>query len=343
VRETGDSLPIRWTSLIVGPVLAGGLYFSIEVTFATETVGDKFRQALATVDARCKRERRGPYLEKEDPDFQRKVADTSCDILKLRPRDWDERKFLKVDAQPYSVPDDWVSTAEGKFAHSIRLPPPYDKPRQVYKKGMSAADYFRALCEEEAGDFVIRRVKAVEVVFDLRPRNELPPARLLHLFSIEDPYGYVRGETRSQIPTTWTGGNAYRALERKTSDGLGYERVFRTSISDRKASVEKIDGPTAEYGFTWRGITRPHDRENGIAGGELIAVDMHTNEVLGFRRGFAATDASERGVSWEFAAVCPKQDFRRGRSKDFDFGLWFLSEVLQPPKYAQYRREISGR
>ena len=33
--------------------------------------------------------------------------------------------------------------------------------------------------------------------------------------------------------------------------------------------------------YVWRGITRPHDREMGIAGGELIVLDLQTNEVLG--------------------------------------------------------------
>jgi len=44
----------------------------------------------------------------------------------------------------------------------------------------------------------------------------------------------------------------------------------------------------ARYGFTWRGVKRPHDREMGIAGGELIVLDLQTKEVMGVRRGYNA-------------------------------------------------------
>ena len=137
--------------------------------------------------------------------------------------------------------------------------------------------------------------------------------------------------------------NPSLALARRIADAAGFERLFRRSIAEWKPTIQAIEAPTAAYGFAWRGIVRPRDRENGISGGELIAIDRNGKEVLGFRRGFIATGVGNRGVSWEFAAVCPKQTFRGGRSKDFDFGLWFLTQVLQPTGYEAYRHQISGK
>src|SRR5205085_5515725 len=121
-----------------------------------------------------KREKRGPYLDRKDPEYRKKIADTSCDILKLQPRDWRELKMVKLDSQPYPVPEHWLSTPEGKFAHSIRLAAPNDTPKAVYTAGMTGDEYFQTLCREEAGDFVRRRVSAVRGLRQDRPWIPLP-------------------------------------------------------------------------------------------------------------------------------------------------------------------------
>lgn len=310
---------------------------------AEQTVGERFRRVLAAIDAECKQDKLGPYLDRSDPEYRRKVAITSCDILKLEPRDWRTEKMVRTEGQPYPVPERWLATAEGRFAHSIRLPPPHDRPKDVYRPGMSGKEYFEALCREEAGEFVFQSVKDVDVVFEARPRREARSEEFFHLYAFEDPYGYTYGETAGQIGALWTAGNAYRAIERARDGAQGYVQIYRTSNRERLIRTEAIQTLTSRYGFVWRGITRPKDREHGIAGGELIVFDLQTKAVLGFRRGFSVTGVGHRGVSWEFSPVCPKQNFRGGRSKDFDFGLWFLSQVLQPRNYAAYRREISGQ
>ena len=72
---------------------------------------------------------------------------------------------------------------------------------------------------------------------------------------------------------------------------------------------ERVKEPKSRYGLTWRGITRPHDRELGVVGGELIALDIQTNEVLAVRRGYAASGGKTRetvaGIWWLSAAKCP--------------------------------------
>lgn len=85
----------------------------------------------------------------------------------------------------------------------------------------------------------------------------------------------------------------------------------------------------SRYGYTWRGIHRDHDREFGIAGGELIVLDLQTGEILGVRRGFARTGTYGRTTNWEFTPVCPRYEIR-SRSKDFDFSYWFIRKVLRP-------------
>jgi hypothetical protein len=333
----------RFPSSIRAVATGLGLAVSLwSILGCAETIGDKFRGVMAEIDSQCKREKRGPYLDPRDPEYHDKTPDTSCDILLLKPRDWRDAKFAKLDSQQFPIPEDWLATPEGRSAHSIKLPPPHDKPKHLYKPGMGAKEYFDVLCREEAGEFVFRTVQNVDVIFEMRPRPEVRFKQFFHLFSFEDPYGYVRAETAKQIGATWTSAYVYRALERQSETG-SFEQIFRRSNRERVVITLTVDKPTAEYAFVWRGITRPEDRENGIAGGELIVLDRKTEEVLGFRRGFVITGVGSRGVSWEFAHVCPIYGFRGGRNKDFDFGLWFVSRVLQPKGYEKYRDHISGK
>src|SRR5690349_21833710 len=62
-------------------------------------------------------------------------------------------KFVQVEGQPEPVPIGWVSTPEGRFAHSIKIPNPVPKD-SGYKWWMSSKDYFVHLCEKEAGECI---------------------------------------------------------------------------------------------------------------------------------------------------------------------------------------------
>ncbi len=71
---------------------------------------------------------------------------------------------------------------------------------------------------------------------------------------------------------------------------------------------ERVEELQSRYGFTWRGIERPHDRELGIAGGELVVLDLQTNEILAVRRGFllsGKTRQTPQGIWWLGAHSCP--------------------------------------
>ena len=287
-----------------------------------KTPGEQFRQIMADIDKQCRKEQRGPY-ETQPP--SNGIRYTDCDILLLKPHD------------PLSTP-------EGRFAHAIQLPAPYEKPKDVYIPGMKSAEYFKALCEAEAGEFIFKTVENVDGVFDLRPRQPVRNYEYEHLFVMEDPYGYVDGEAQ-RAPFKYVHPERYTYYERPTATGGKVQRFYGyngRTLDTLKTEV--VERRSARYGFTWRSISRPQDRELGIAGGELLVLDLDTNELLGFRRGFAFThvSAANRGANWEFTPTCPRYEYRGGRSKDFDFSFWFIGKVLRTSNFELHFKKLRG-
>lgn len=89
--------------------------------------------------------------------------------------------------------------------------------------------------------------------------------------------------------------------------------------------MEPSDVLRSHYGYTWRGITRPHDRESAIAGSELIILDLRTYEVLGVQRRFARSGGVRNnltGIWWLNAQVCEQFGERNLRTTGF------ISKVL---------------
>jgi hypothetical protein len=107
---------------------------------------------------------------------------------------------------------------------------------------------------------------------------------------------------------------------------------------------ESVESLKSRYGFTWRGIVRLHDRELGIAGGEIIVLDLQTNEVLGVRRGYIRSGGVRNltGIWWLTSRTCPVYGYRNGRNKDFDFSYWFIGKVLKPKNYEQSFKELTN-
>ena len=82
------------------------------------------------------------------------------------PYRWTE--FVSVRGHANPIPKQWVATPEGRFAHELVIPNPVPVD-SGYKSGMSTGDYFRLLCEKEAGDFIFRKVEDVEGLYFARP------------------------------------------------------------------------------------------------------------------------------------------------------------------------------
>ncbi len=245
----------QWLSVLLVGLLPGVL--SACVTYA-ETVAEHFDRQMKAFAKDCAKTTPRP-------------GSTSCDRLKLKPAD------------P-------VATEEGRFAHSIKIPNPVPED-SGYKPGMTSEQYFDHLCKTEAGEFIYKTVENVDGIILLRPRVKAN-YEYSHLYAFEDPFGFEAGEgffvgpgryAYYEIPNV-----ASMSQESKYTRYFGYDgRSFKTlqNIHDTHRK--------SRYGYTWRGIVRPHDRENGIGGGEVIVVDLETNEVLAVQRGYAKFEIDE--------------------------------------------------
>ena len=300
--------------MIVIVLLSGQLFLTGCVSFA-ETPGERFRQALKEIEAACAK-------RKLDPN------EVCGGVAKLKPAD------------P-------LATEEGRFAHNIKIPNPVPAD-SGYKPGMTPEQYFDHLCKVEAGEFIYKTVENVEGFYLMRPRKRATDYEMEHLYGLEAPYVEVHGEYYNPeeyfvqphlgkyqfleipLPKRETGSNEvnYRRYYRDKNAHPG--RDYQTAMDGKFVRVPYIVAEketrslSSKHGVTWRGITRPHDRELGIAGSELIVLDLETNEVLGVRRGFKRTGGVRNltGVWWLAGQTCPKL------SKKPDH--WFIREVLKP-------------
>lgn len=244
-----------------------------------------------------------------------------------------------------------------------------DPPKEsVYKSGMGPIEYWRALCKAEAGEFIYRTVKDVDAIYQIRPRPKESAYAGRDRYVMEDPYGYIGSEsgTLDNIPGRvvgpgwgsrksagkypnfetpilqddihWTRHKYFHAsLFQKLPTTKPYQRFSGYDGRDKNTTqLEYVDKLASKYGWTWRGIRRPLDREIGVAGGELAVVDLRSGEILGLRRGFIlGAYELEKPIGWGGDA-CPEYSLmpgigeKRRRNKDFDFSFWFINKVLIP-------------
>ncbi|MEQ1792787.1 MAG: hypothetical protein ABL970_01240 [Nitrospira sp.] len=274
-----------------------------------ESPGQRFERAMKEYAEKCAKAKLKPN-------------DTACDILKLKPAD------------P-------LATEEDRFAHSIKIPNPLPED-SGYRPGMTPEQYFDHLCKTEAGEFIYKTVENVEGLYMMRPRKEATDDELSHLYALEDPYGHVTEGSGGDARELLVRRGAYVFLEERTAGQRGsstYSRYVAVYEGNRKTlKQEDTTEIRSQYGYAWRGIPRPHDRELGIAGGELIVLDIQNGEVLAVRRGFIRSGAVRNkftGVWWLGGHACPKG--KEGRTDFYTFD--FLREVLKP---AGFRVEKEG-
>jgi hypothetical protein len=278
-----------------------------------ETPGERFRKVI---------EREAEYCATH----KIKPTNRRCDITKLKPAD------------P-------LATEEGRFAHSIKIPNPVPED-SGYQPGMTPEQYFDHLCKTEAGEFIYKTVEKVEGLYMMRPSTRVPYGNN-HLYALENPYG---GSSDDNEPEIWlVRPSRYLFLEtpyvsRNESDrkrqqlsssvlteagtSAKYARYFGYDGRERGTMQRVYDASLkSRYGYTWRGIARPHDRELGIAGGEVIILDLQTREILGAYRGYAKFEIHEgmgaAGLQW--ANACPTPPNMGGGAH-----LAFIVKVLKP-------------
>ena len=286
-----------------------------------QTVGERFRKAI---------DREAEYCATH----KIKPANRRCDITKLQPAD------------P-------LATEEGRFAHSIKIPNPVPED-SGYKPGMTSQEYFDHLCRTESGEFVFKTVKDVEGVYQMRPRPAVT-YEANHLYALEDPYGGPYGSNQPEIwfvgPTRFKFFESPDLLRRGPGGlkefthpsyfgappaGANIARYFGHDGREQKTMQKEFDTVrTSRYGYTWRGISRSNDREMGVAGSELIVLDLETNEVLGVHRGYARFDIDKNvagTAAMQWWQRCPIGPNIGGGAR-----LAFIQKVLIPTPNSQAR------
>ena len=277
--------------VIVGIGLSLVLIGEIGCVSFAETPGERFDREMKKFADTCARAKLKPN-------------DTACDILKLKPAD------------PFA-------TEEGRFAHSIKIPNPLPED-SGYKPGMTSQEYFDHLCKTEAGEFIYKTVENVEGLVQMRPRNKAN-YEYSHLYASEDPFGFEASKGVFVNP----GGYVYFEVPAVTSTNQVREYIRYFGYDGHKIeTLQSIHDAhrKSRYGYVWRGIVRPHDRELGIGGGEIIVLDLDTQEVLGVHRGYAKFEIDEKsGLSnagWR--TRCPPMPATGG-----PYGR-FILKVLKP-------------
>lgn len=288
----------RLATVVIGLVLVLVTGASAGV-FTEETVAERFSKAMKKKAEYCR---------------THKIASANrrCDILKLKPAD------------P-------LATEEGRFAHSIKIPNPIPED-SGYRPGMTSEQYFDHLCKAEAGEFIYKTVENVDSVYQMRPRSPVN-YESNHLYALEAPYGGPDGTRESGYGFVQPG--RYLLFESLNPMGEGEEldaenmvvRYFGFDGHKLETMQKEFGVRKSRYGYTWRAVARPHDRELGIGGSELIVLDLKTNEVLAVHRGYAKFEIDERygtsGFQWRHA--CPTQANIVGGDR-----MLFLLKVLKP-------------
>ena len=286
-----------------------------------QTPGEYFRQYLIKTEAECREKQLWPYLPIDEPPESPRRANMTCRFMSLKP--W----------QPGDSP-------ESAYAHSLKLPPPHDKPADVYKPGMSPREYFEALCAAQAGEFVFRKVEGVTGVLEMRRRSAESSERNRHLTAFEDPATYVHWQ--SNAPGSMSFGTPYDYVERPLPNGQFERHVGDRSDRYLRTQVSVLDRRQSKYGFVWRGIYSSTQIESGIAGGEMIVLDLDTEEVIGIKRKFVLRwlgrypteqRVSATGIE-RIAQACPAEQRKNDKSIYQDFRD-FLIQVVVPPKPKQ--------
>jgi hypothetical protein len=226
-------------------------------------------------------------------------------------------KFVQVAGQPDPVPEQWVSTPEGKFSHSIVIPNPVPKD-SGYRPGMSSKEYFEHLCKTEAGEFIFKKVEGVKGFYFMRPPTRPTDDDLKDRYKLEAPdiertFQLVgKGpKERAKIfvaPPFNLFSFVEEPGEHSPDKSTNYVRSWGYWAGRAPMQSDVVDTLESNYGVTWRGIRRGRDREHAFAGSEWIVLDLRTREVLAVMRNFGLTGrtrGTKEGIWWLNALSCP--------------------------------------
>ena len=243
-----------------------------------------------------------------------------------------------------------------------------DGPGVLSSHRQRAIAYFDHLCKTEAGEWIVKTVPNVDGFYFARPRGrdkptsdlmadpygpEMPWIERVFLLKSEDlmrqgawfieppfsNYLFVEQPRREVSWQSSTSASFVRIFGYSVEPALDPRSLPTTSFKQKTPmQVVGIPNVTARYGYTWRGLKREQDRESGIAGGELLIYDRHTNEVIAARRQFLFSQGSRRTgekVAWETAMRCPQLPAGLGGAEFTRFVL----TVLETPEPSLLRNK----
>ncbi len=285
--------------------------------FKEATVAERFETAMKKLAERCARNPPKP-------------GNTDCDPLKLKPVDplaTEEGRFAHSIKIPNPVPEDsgYKSgmTPQEYFDHLCKT----EAGEFTFKTVENVEGIYQMRPRSMGTDYELQHLYALEDPYGAN-RDESTSEE-----------GYVNPRYADAVKTKdikkWAYGlykpdQNYKFLEKpipaslqNLADGTKYLRYTRPNTDKMivengqhiyprdqqpKMIEEQVKELKSRYGYTWRGITRPHDGELGIAGGEFIILDVQTREVHAVRRGYIRTaNIRETGgrVWWLGGHSCP--------------------------------------
>lgn len=280
------------------------------------------------------------------------------------------RDLVQTRGQHYPVPRAWLATEEARIAHDLVLPDVVPKPVPFdfdaasgpwywpRSKREVAVEYFRHLCRTEAGEWILERPEEVEGFYFARPAAGQNTERYVNdIYGVEAPwvesyliyradklksaglvfisppfrrYKYVQQPKRdvgwqSHLQEPFIQMEGYQTTYEVDRDG-NYRKVEEV----RPMRVMGIRRISTEYGYSWRGISRPYDRHHRISGSELIIFRIPEMAVIAVMRNYligrveAEVDAS---ANWMLATSCKEVE----KTQSGLFISDFVRKVLKEP------------
>ena len=256
------------------------------------------------------------------------------------PHQW--TTFVHVDGQPEPVPAEWVATPEGRFAHSLKIPDPVPKD-SGYRWWMSSKDYFKHLCDTEAGEFIYDKVENVEGFLFMRPPGRPSDSDLMDKYKLEAPgfeapYQLSRDSIEDQ-GTIFVAPPYRRYLYIEQPKRGVPDPGYLVASGYKKhggvlSVVELKPAASSGYAVTWRGLRRANDRRLGISGVEVIALERRSGKVLAVWREYFQSIGvanSAQGVWWLSSVYCARSHAQY-RRPDFEALYGYVIKVLSPPR-----------
>lgn len=265
------------------------------------------------------------------------------------------QKLYGADRDPMNITCDYLLLTRPEIPEywPNGTPPPITFPappaEPTYKPGMTSEQYFKALCEKESGDFVFKTVKDVEGFYLVRPMYYHGDQIRRELFANEAPYfefsilqlgmyafyQFSRTYRFVEFPHVMTYPKHYIPPPGEWNDWSSYidqpgnGPYWHYSWDDRmnrharqpvpRYFRKRIPALESRYALTWRAIERTgFDRDLGVAGVEALLFDLHSGEVLAYRRAFIrailakpAPFHGQTGNGWNMDWQCPSRTGNR--------------------------------